>query len=322
MGPSTANSAAAKKAARRPYRRRAALHSSVVAPEHEDQRQDPRPGQAARVVGERAERRVDHRRTGEVVRERRDRPCHAASSPTAGARPTDSGPRPGTRCRPGPAGATAASGRSAPAAAASHWAAATGWAGPGGAKRCARRRACLPGTAPAPTSEHSSRVCLSASCAWGAGQSPTRLPGTPASLLSGVGRPGCMAQVLAYRETRGKPGLPGVTAMRRTRPGPPDHRSAGKGGSPSAPAAPAMARRARPQTVDEQVKQPARPGPPVALGVDPPQESHHQQNIVGIQARADGAGRLVRPQQQGQGADDRLVGPGPPRPGPGSGLGS
>ena len=32
VGPSTANNAAAKNAARRPYRRRAALHSSLVAP--------------------------------------------------------------------------------------------------------------------------------------------------------------------------------------------------------------------------------------------------------------------------------------------------
>ncbi len=40
--------------------------------EHEDQRQDPRPGQAARMVSQRPERGVDHRRAGEVVGERRD----------------------------------------------------------------------------------------------------------------------------------------------------------------------------------------------------------------------------------------------------------
>ena len=41
--------------------------------QHEDQRQDPGPGQAARPVGERAERRVDHRCAREVIREGRDR---------------------------------------------------------------------------------------------------------------------------------------------------------------------------------------------------------------------------------------------------------
>ena len=40
--------------------------------EHEDQGQDPGRGQAADVVRERAERRVDHRRAGEVIGKRGD----------------------------------------------------------------------------------------------------------------------------------------------------------------------------------------------------------------------------------------------------------
>ncbi len=40
--------------------------------EHEGQGQDPGPGQAGHVVRDRAQRRVDHRRAGEVVGERRD----------------------------------------------------------------------------------------------------------------------------------------------------------------------------------------------------------------------------------------------------------
>ena len=73
VGPRTANSAAAKKAARRPYSRLVAPHSSAVAPEHEDQGQDPGRGQAPDAVRQRAERRVDDRSPGEVGRERRDR---------------------------------------------------------------------------------------------------------------------------------------------------------------------------------------------------------------------------------------------------------
>ena len=164
--------------------------------QHEDQRQRsaPRPGRprgprARRAAGRSPARRRSNTRTAGW-------PCRAASSPTAGARPTGTGPHPGARCRPRPGGASAASGRSAPAAAATRRVRATGWAGQAGARAvrsatsvparglrrrrellpgCARGDVCLHGRSPPPPA-HDVR-----------NQTPTRLPGTPAARLAGTG---------------------------------------------------------------------------------------------------------------------------------------
>ena len=103
----------------RPNSRRVGPPQQQRRPQHEHQRQQPGPGQPADAVGQRAQRRVDDRRAGEIRRERRDRRRRAASAPTPDARPTGTWPRPGTPYRPTPAAPTAPSARPArPAAAA------------------------------------------------------------------------------------------------------------------------------------------------------------------------------------------------------------
>ena len=236
-------------------------------PEHEHQRQDPGPGQAARPVRERAERRVDDGRTGEVVRERRDR---RAVQPV---RPLQvPGPQIQALVLERRVGPDQPERQQRLDDEHRQQRPATGQPPSGGPVRAVRSGA--PGDERArPGLRWRRRVSIhheSPRPVPGVpGQTPTRPPGTPASPLSGLG---AWRRCLAYRETRGKPGLPGLTPIRRTR------RAArspfrGKRWIPRGARRAGHFRCARPQTVDEQVKQPARPGPPVALGIDPPQES-------------------------------------------------
>ena len=120
VGPSTANNAAAKNAARRPNSRPAVPHSNAVAPSMNTSDRTRRPGQPAHAVGQRAQRRVEHRRPREVRRERRNRRAVQPVRPLQMPRPQGRGLVSHTPCPPAPAAPTAPPARQARPAAASH----------------------------------------------------------------------------------------------------------------------------------------------------------------------------------------------------------